>query len=448
MNTEKTKINSERIFKRAKEVLTGGVSRNTIFRKPHPYYVAKAEGSYIEDVEGNIRVDFANNMASLIHGHSHPKIIEAVTQQMKKGSAFTMGSEIEVSYAELLSERNKSFEKIRFMNSGTEAVMTMIKAARAYTGKSKIAKAEGTYHGTYDFAEISQTSNPSNWGEISSPNSVPVVEGTPKSVLDEVVIFHFNDIERTINTLDKFADEIACVILDLVPHRVGLIPATKDYVEAIYKWTRENNTLLVFDEVVTYRANFSGAQENYTVQPDLTALGKIIGGGFPIGALAGKSEIMSVLDPTQKILKHPHSGTFSANPISTTAGYVAMDMFNRESVERLNNLTNIAKKQINESIKIADISACITGVGSMFRIHFSSDKPKSFREAYQSVELRTVITDLLDYLFLKENIIMINTCSCMFATTLKQKDVDRLSEGLLNGFRIIKPKLEELSKYS
>ena len=247
--------------------------------------------------------------------------------------------------------------------------MTMIKAARAYTGKSKIAKAEGTYHGTYDFAEISQTSNPSNWGEISSPNSVPVVEGT-QNLFWMSSNFHFNDIERTINTLDKFADEIACVILDLVPHRVGLIPATKDYVEAIYKWTRENNTLLVFDEVVTYRANFSGAQENYTVQPDLTALGKIIGGGFPIGALAGKSEIMSVLDPTQKILKHPHSGTFSANPISTTAGYVAMDMFNRESVERLNNLTNIAKKQINESIKIADISACITGVGSMFRIHF------------------------------------------------------------------------------
>ena len=446
MNKEDTNTNSQRIYNRAKEVLTGGVSRNTIFRKPHPYYVAKAEGSYIEDVDGNVRVDFANNMASLIHGHSHPKIIDAVTKQLKKGSAFTMGSEIEVHYAELLSKRNTGFEKIRFMNSGTEAVMTMIKAARAYTGKSKIAKAEGTYHGTYDFAEISQTANPDNWGDITNPNPVPVVEGTPKSVLEEVVIFPYNNIEGTISILDKFKNEIACVILDLVPHRVGLIPAQSDYVEAIYKWTRENNSLLVFDEVVTYRANLSGAQQDYTVQPDLTALGKIIGGGFPIGALAGKSEIMSVLDPTQKILRHPHSGTFSANPISTTAGYVAMDMFNKESVKNLNDLTYIAKKQISESINIAGVSACVTGVGSMFRIHFTSEEPKSFREAYQSIELRGIISDLLDYLFLQENIIMINTCSCMFATTLQQKDVDRLSEALLNGFRIIRPRLEKIAK--
>ena len=446
MNKEDTNTNSQRIYNRAKEVLTGGVSRNTIFRKPHPFYVAKAEGSYIEDVDGNVRVDFANNMASLIHGHSHPKIIDAVTKQLKRGSAFTMGSEMEVNYAELLSKRNTGFEKIRFMNSGTEAVMTMIKAARAYTGKSKIAKAEGTYHGTYDYAEISQTANPENWGHISNPNPVAVVEGTPKSVLEEVVIFPYNNIEGTISILDKFKDEISCVILDLVPHRVGLIPAQSDYVEAIYKWTRENNSLLVFDEVVTYRANLSGAQQDYTVQPDLTALGKIIGGGFPIGALAGKSEIMSVLDPTQKILRHPHSGTFSANPISTTAGYIAMDMFNKESVKNLNNLTDIAKKQINESINIAGISACVTGVGSMFRIHFTSKEPKSFREAYQSIELREIITDLLDYLFLNENIIMINTCSCMFATTLQQKDVDRLSEALLNGFRIIKPRLEKIVK--
>ena len=182
---------SKSIYNRATKVLTGGVSRNTIFRKPHPFYVSSANGSIITDIDGCKRLDFANNMASLIHGHSHPKIVEAVTKQLQKGSAFTMGSEIEVTYAELLNNRTKSFEKIIFINSGTEAVMTMIKAARAYTGKHKIAKAEGSYHGTYDYAEISQTSTPKNWGSINNPNPVPLVEETPEGILKDMVIFIF-----------------------------------------------------------------------------------------------------------------------------------------------------------------------------------------------------------------------------------------------------------------
>ena len=447
MNSGKKKkgLASKELYNRALKVLTGGVSRNTIFREPHPFYVSTANGSYIKDIDGTVRIDFANNMASLIHGHSHPKIIKAVNDQLQKGTAFMMGSEMEVRFAELLNRRTKGFEKIRFMNSGTEAVMTMIKASRAYTGKSKIAKAEGTYHGTYDYAEISQTSSPSNWGELDKPNAVALVEGTPKGVLNDVVIFPFNDIKRTIDILDQNVGEIACVLIDLVPHRVGLIPATNEFIEAIYKWTRENNAILAFDEVVTYRLNYSGAQQTYTIKPDLTSLGKIIGGGFPIGALAGKSKIMKVLDPRERLLKHPHSGTFSANPISTTAGYTAMKMFDKETVLNLNKLTSIAKKQIEESIKIADIAACVTGVGSMFRIHFSDQEPTTYREAYQTTKTKAIINELLDYMLLEEDVIMINTCACMFATTLKQKEVDRLSEALLNGFRLIKPKLEKSS---
>ena len=436
---------SKSIYNRATKVLTGGVSRNTIFRKPHPFYVSSANGSYITDIDGCKRLDFANNMASLIHGHSHPKIIEAVTKQLQKGSAFTMGSEIEVKYAELLNNRTRAFEKIRFMNSGTEAVMTMIKASRVYTGKHKIAKAEGSYHGTYDYAEISQNSDPTNWGSIEKPNPVPVVEETPEGVLNDMVIFPYNDIERTIRILNQNADEIACILIDLVPHRVGLIPANKEYIEAIYKWTRKNNTILAFDEVVTYRVNYSGAQENYNVEPDLTALGKIIGGGFPIGALAGKSEIMQVLDPRESFIRHPHSGTFSANPISITAGHTAMSMFDKQAVLDLNKLTKTAIEQVEEAISLAGIPACVTGSGSMFRVHFNNTKPTTYRETYQGNEVKKIVNELLDYLLLKENIIMINTCACMFATSLNQQHVDRLSEALFNGFRIIKPKLEEIS---
>ena len=441
MEDSKKNFKSQKIYNRAIKVLTGGVSRNTIYRKPHPSYVEKVNGSYITDVDGNTRIDFANNMASLIHGHAHPEIINAVKKQLDKGTAYTMGSEIEVRFAELLNERNSSFEKIRFMNSGTEAVMTMIKAARAYTGKQKIAKAEGTYHGTYDYAEISQTSSPKNWGDINNPNSVELVNGTPDGVKDDVIIFPYNNLEKTINILNKHANNIACVLIDPVPHRVGLIPGNKNYIHGLYKWTRENNVILAFDEVVTFRANYAGAQQNYDIDPDLTALGKIIGGGFPIGALAGKSDIMKMLDPRESPLKHPHSGTFSANPISTTAGYTAMKLYNQKSVENLNQLTSIAKKQIEEAISLSNIPASITGIGSMFRIHLSKNKPTTYREAYQDMATKKTIDKLLNYLFEEENIIMINTCSCMFSTTITQKEVDRLSEALYNGFKLIKPEL-------
>lgn len=435
---------SKAIYDRAVEVITGGVSRNTIFRKPHPFYVASAKGSFITDIEGVERLDFANNMASLIHGHSHPAIIKAVTVQLQKGSAYTMGTEAEVLFAELLCDRVPGFEKVRFMNSGTEAVMTMIKASRAYTGKFKVAKAEGSYHGTYDYAEISQTANPNNWGSIDKPNPVPVVQNTPQGVLDDMVIFPYNDIERTIKLLDENADDIACVLIDPVPHRVGLFPANNDFVEALYKWTRKNNALLVFDEVVAFRVNYAGAQDSYTVKPDLTALGKIIGGGFPVGALAGKSEIMAVLDPRGTFLKHPHSGTFSANPVSTTAGRVAMELFDEEAVLKLNSFTLKARKQIEEVIKVADIAACTTGAGSMFRIHFQETAPNRYRDAYQNPETKAIIDEVLDYLFLKEDLVMINTLACMFSTTLQQNHVDRLSEALLRAFKSVKPKLDKL----
>jgi glutamate-1-semialdehyde 2,1-aminomutase len=331
------------------------------------------------------------------------------------------------------------------VNSGTEAVMAMIKASRAFTGRPKIAKAEGAYHGTYDFAEISQTANPSNWGDINKPNSVPVAHGTPASVLEDVVVFPFNDTERTLAILDQEAENIACVIIDPVPHRVGLLQATNAFIEAVYRWTRKNGALLVFDEVVTFRVNYAGTQQNYTVTPDLTALGKIIGGGFPVGAFTGRADVMQVLDPREKNLLFPHSGTFSANPITMTAGYTAMKLFDAEAVLKLNALTAKAIKQLEEVIKIADVPASITGAGSMFRIHLTQKPPTTYREVYQNKETLAVINELLDHMYYKENILMINTFACMFSTVLNQKEVDFFSEAMLRAFRLLKPKIDSLN---
>jgi glutamate-1-semialdehyde 2,1-aminomutase len=275
----------------------------------------------------------------------------------------------------------------------------MIKASRAFTGRPKIAKAEGTYHGTYDFAEVSQAPTPDNWGDIDSPNSVPLAYGTPQNVLDDVIIFPYNDIERTIAILDKHADEIACVLIDPVPHRVGLVPGDKEFIEAIYSWTRKNGALLVFDEVITFRVNYGGAAESYPVKPDLTALGKIIGGGFPVGAVAGRADVMEVFDPYSKKLLLPHSGTFSANPVTMTAGYVAMKHYDKDAVLKINALTEKAKAQIREAIKIADVAVSITGAGSMFRMHLKEKPPKNYREAYQPEEEKKVINELLDFMY-------------------------------------------------
>ena len=436
---------SKEIFEEARRVIIGGVSRNTVFRKPFPDYAAKAIGCHITDIEGVERIDFANNMAALIHGHAFPPVIDAVIEQLQKGTAYTLASEIELNFAALLKDRVDSFERVKFMNSGTEAVMAMIKASRAYTGRSKIAKAEGAYHGTYDFAEVSQTASPDNWGDIDNPNSVPVAYGTPKSVLNEVLIYPYNDIERTLAILDKNAEDIACVIVDPVPHRVGLMEGTEEFIEAIYSWTRANSALMVFDEVVTLRVNYGGAQDKYSVPPDLTAMGKIIGGGFPVGALAGRAEVMSVFDNHRNTILYPHAGTFSANPITMTAGYVAMDLFDQLSVMKLNELTETAIEQVKEVIQIAGVPISITGAGSMFRIHLKENAPENYREAYQPHAEKVLIKELMDFMYYQENILLINTCSCMFSTVIGQKEIDRLSEGFERAFKALKPKINKLN---
>jgi glutamate-1-semialdehyde 2,1-aminomutase len=435
---------SRQLYERALRVLPGGVSRNTVLRRPHPYYAARGEGCHVTDIEGVRRIDFANNMASLIHGHAHPAIVEAVASQLRRGTAYTFATAVEVLFAEHLCGRAAGFEKIRFVNSGTEAVMCCLKAARAYTGRPKIAKLEGAYHGVYDYAEVSQTAGPPNWGDADHPRSVPVAHGTPRAALDDVVVIPFNRIEATLAILDRHAEELACVLVDPLPHRIGLIPATAEFISALRDWTTRNRALLVFDEVITFRSGHGGAQEWFAVRPDLTALGKIIGGGFPVGAIAGRSDVMEVLNPLADRVLLPHSGTFSANPITMTAGLAAMELFDREAVERLNALGARARRQIAEAIRAADFPACVTGAGSMFRIHMQPDPPRDYRDGYVDALKSRLIKALLDHLF-DNGIMLINTCTGALSTPMGADEVDRLTEVLLEGFRRLRESSIELA---
>ena len=427
---------SEELYKRALKTLPGGVSRNTVLRSPQPY-ADFGEGCTLTDINGVTRIDFSNNMASLIHGHADADIVEAVKRQLERGTAFTMATEIEVKYAEHLCSRNNSFEKLRFVNSGTEAIMATLKASRAFTGKPKIAKVEGAYHGQYDYAEVSQTPNPETWGDINQPNSVPVAHGTPKSALNDVIILPFNDVERAIAILNEHAKELACVLLDLMPHRVGLRPANEAFVIAIREWTEQHDILLVLDEVITFRCEYGGLQERYDITPDLTAMGKAIGGGFPVGAIAGRSDVMNVMNPLSNQLLFPHSGTFSANPITTTAGLTAMEKFNKAEVKRLNLLSERAMSGIKNAIRETGVKACVTGHGSMFRIHMKEQPPQNFREAFLTTEENRNLKALIDYLF-DEGFLMINTCSAALSTPMTETEIDDLVNAIKSGFQKLK----------
>ncbi|MCL1037052.1 aspartate aminotransferase family protein [Shewanella submarina] len=436
---------SAALYDRALNLMPGGCSRNTVLRKPHPLYAAKGLGCRVTDVDGISRLDFANNMASLIHGHAHPAITEAVTRQLSLGTAFTLATEAELEYAEHLLGRNPDFEQIRFVNSGTEAVMSCLKAARAYTGRPKIAKVEGAYHGLYDYAEVSQTASPANWGERSRPASVPVASGTPKSALDDVVIIPFNDLPTALEILTEHQDEIACILVDLLPHRVGLIPADDEFIQGLRTWCDQHAALLVFDEVITFRGNIGGAQQNYSAVPDLTAMGKMIGGGFPVGALAGRQEVMQVMNPLSSQMKFPHSGTFSANPVTMIAGKTAMELYDTQAVKRLNAMNASLMEQINQAISQADIPACVSGGGSMFRIHLKPELPSNYRETYSDAEETRIRGLLLDHMF-DNGIMMINTCSGTLSTAMGQNELDQFCDVLLQGFIKIKPQLDNPGK--
>ncbi|MCZ6641641.1 MAG: aspartate aminotransferase family protein [Gammaproteobacteria bacterium] len=359
---------------RARRCLAGGGSRSTIRTDPYTLYIREAHGAEVVDVDGNRLIDFINNYTSLIHGHSYPPIIEAVQRQLPQGSAFSFCHESELALAELLCERVPSFERIRFMNSGSEAVMNAIKLARAFTGRPKIAKCDGFYHGSYDTAEVSLIGSAQNSPE-EDPRSLAYSRGTPQSVLDEVVVIPFNEPQHSQRILESHAGELSCILLDTACMRLGGNLVREDYLAMLKAVARRNDILLVYDEVISFRLGYSGSQGVLGVQPDVTALGKIIGGGFPIGAVAGRADVMSMFDaPRDGVAPLPHGGTFNANPITMAAGVAAMTDMTPDSFEKLTISGRQAREALSTVFQERGVTGQVTGVGSLFKLHLH-DRP-------------------------------------------------------------------------
>jgi glutamate-1-semialdehyde 2,1-aminomutase len=376
---------SKALYDRAVASLPGGNTRTTVFMKPYPIYAARGQGCRVFDIDGNEYIDCINNFTSLIHGHAHPALVEAACRQIAEGSAFGLPTRSEVDLAELLAARLPSVAQVRFANSGTEAVMMALKAARAFTGRAKIAKCEGAYHGSYDYAEVSLDPTPDDWGG-NSPVSVAYAKGTPDNVLADVVTMPFNDVEGAVSLIREHGRELACVLVDPMPNRAGLVPADKAYLEALRQATREVGALLIFDEVITFRLGYHGAQGRWDIEPDLTTLGKIMGGGFPVGAIGGTADVMAVFDPRQGKPALPHGGTFSANPVTMRAGLTAMQLLDPAAFARLDAIGTAVREGIDAAFRRHDVPGRTVGLGSLLKIHFSDRPIRDYRSAYMGPE--------------------------------------------------------------
>lgn len=368
---------SRELYERASRVMPGGNTRHSVALAPYPIYAHSGRGCRVTDVEGEERIDFLNNYTSLILGHANPQVTEAVQRRVELGTAFTMPTPEEVDLAELLAARVAYIEQIRFCNSGTEAVMLAIKAARAFTGRHKIAKFEGAYHGVYDYAEVSEGPAPDTWGDADAPASI-IEPGTPPSLTHDVIVLPWNRPEACRNLIDEHRQELAAVLVDPMPLGIGMIAPRPGFFAGLREQTAQHGILFVADEVLNFRLDYHGAFHAHGITPDLATFGKIIGGGFPVGAVAGSRQVMSVFDHTGALKVH-HGGTFNANPVTLAAGLETMRQMTPEAFDRLNGLGDYVRDRLRRLFRDTGRAAQVCGAGSMFVAHLTADELLDFR---------------------------------------------------------------------
>jgi glutamate-1-semialdehyde 2,1-aminomutase len=370
---------SQQLADRARALLPGGITRTSVYFDPYPPYLERGQGCRIYDVDGNERIDFSNNYTSLILGHCPPPVVAAVQAQVALGSAFAAPTRREVDLADLITRRVPSVERIRFTSSGTEAVMFALRLARAFTGRRKIAKAEGGFHGTSDYAAVSVSPDPELAGDGHAPASLPAARGMQDGVVGDVVVFPFNDAEATEAIIRHHHRDLAGVIVEPIMGSSGMIPARREYLGALREVTARHGILLILDEVITLRLAPGGAQSLYGVVPDLTVLGKIIGGGYPVAAFGGRADVMALLDPTGGHPSIPHSGTFNGNPIGMVAGLTTLHALTPAVYERLNAMGDALREQLRALFARKGVKAQVTGMGSLLNVHFTDAEVTDYR---------------------------------------------------------------------
>lgn len=373
---------SAALHSRAAHVMPGGDTRTVVFFAPYPLYIERAGGCVMTDVDGNEYLDFLGNYTSLVHGHARREIVEAMVDQARLGTAHAGGSQAAVELAELLVDRVPSVESVRFANSGTEAVIHAVRAARAFTGRDKILKLEGGYHGSADFAEISVDPTMELAGPPERPHSVPDEAGIPASAIRDVVVARYNDLDSVKRAFERAPGELAAVLVEPMLGAAGAVPADPHFLAGLREACDADGSLLIFDEVITFRLALGGLGQALGVMADLTTFGKVIGGGLPVGAFGGRSNVMALFAPPGNALIH--SGTFNANPITMRAGRVALDLLSSDEIARINELGDHLATGLRQVIDDLGIPAQVTGIGSIRTVHITDSAVVDYRSKARS----------------------------------------------------------------
>ena len=356
---------SESLFERAKTLFPGGVNSPVrAFRAVggHPLFIKRGEGPYIFDVDGNRYVDYVLSWGPLIAGHAHPKVVDAISQAASRGTSYGAPSPLELDLAESIMHFMPNIKMLRFVNSGTEATMSALRLARAYTGRNKIIKFEGCYHGHADFLLVQAGSGVATLGLPDSP-------GVPADTVKDTLVADFNNLDSVELLYKKYPEQIAAIIVEPVAGNMGVVPPQPGFLEGLRSITKREGTVLIFDEVMTgFRVHPGGAQALYNIKPDLTTLGKVIGGGLPVGAYGGRKEIMELVAPSGKVYQ---AGTLAGNPLAMSAGIATLELIREQNVwVKIEELA----KQLEQGIGVAAAKAGVpitqTRVGTMFTTFF------------------------------------------------------------------------------
>ncbi len=361
------------LFQEAQTLFPGGVNSPVrAFRAVggQPLFIERGEGPYLYDVDGNRYIDYVLSWGPLITGHAHPKVIEAIQQAALKGTSYGAPSPLEIDLAKSVMEFMPNIEMIRFVNSGTEATMSALRLARAYTKRDKIIKFDGCYHGHADMLLVQAGSGVATLGLPDSP-------GVPAAVAADTLVANFNDLDSVEALFKKYPEQIAAIIVEPVAGNMGVVPPVKGFLEGLRAITAREGSVLIFDEVMTgFRVHRGGAQTLYNIKPDLTTLGKVIGGGLPVGAYGGKKEIMQMVAPVGPMYQ---AGTLAGNPLAMSAGIATLNLLKAEGIwQNLEQAAGRLEAGISSAAKKAGIPIRQTRVGTMFTTFFSETEPRDW----------------------------------------------------------------------
>ncbi|MFA0745089.1 MAG: hypothetical protein LASZOEIN_001893 [Candidatus Fervidibacter sp.] len=370
---------SRALFERAQLLMPGGVNSPVRAFKAvggTPFFVARGEGCYLWDVDGNRFVDFVCSWGPLILGHAHPEVVAAVKEAVERGTTYGAPTELEVALAEKIQQAFPSMEMLRLVNSGTEATMSAIRAARGYTGRKKIVKFEGCYHGHADYLLVKAGSGAATFG-------IPDSAGVPEGTAQDTIVLPYNDIEAFNKTMDAMGEEIAAVIVEPIAGNMGVVLPKPEFLAALRQQTEKHGIVLIFDEVITgFRVAYGGAQSLYGIKPDMTCLGKIVGGGFPLAAYGGRKEIMQTVAPLGPVYQ---AGTLSGNPVAVTAGLKTLEILERDNpYPELERRTKQLTQVISGAAKEAGVPVQINQIASMFTVFFTDQPVVDYASARRS----------------------------------------------------------------